>query len=241
MRDSFIMYTEYCDMLDAVTAEQAGRLIRAMVKYSRDEDPELSDPVVAAVFATIKPRMDRDREKWEQEVRRRAEAGRKGGLQRARNAKQWLASASSVKGRQGELGSAKEHLAIQADTDTDSDSEIKEKTNKREKQTDLFDRLANGRSMPDDVRSALYDWIQYKAEKREPYKQIGMQSLITQAINKSAEVGSGRVVDVIRQSIASGYKGITWDRARRPASGFNNGQERVYNMSDLELKLRASN
>lgn len=231
-RDSFIMYTEYGDMLEAVTAEQAGLIIRAMVNYSRDKAPDLTDPVVNAVFSTIRPRMDRDREKWEQEVKRRAEAGRKGGLAKASNAKLSQAKPST----------AKERLPRLAVSDSDTDSDNKEKSNKRETQLTIFNRLIVGRAISKDVEEALRDWLQYKTEKRDSYKETGLKSLITQAVNKSAEYGAAAVVELINESIASNYSGIIWDKlGRKKPNKFNNSPERTYDMDDLELKLLATN
>lgn len=232
-KDSFIMYTEYGDMLEAVTAEQAGLIIRAMVNYSRDKAPDLTDPVVNAVFSTIRPRMDRDREKWEQEVKRRAEAGRKGGLAKASNAKLSQAKPST----------SKERLARLAVSDSDTDIDNKEKSNKRETQLTIFNRLIVGRAISKDVEEALRDWLQYKTEKRDSYKETGLKSLITQAVNKSAEYGAAAVVNLINECIASNYSGIIWDRLgrKKPAAKYNNSPERTYDMDALELKLLASN
>lgn len=242
MKRSFIMYTDYCDMLETVTAERAGLIIRAMVRYARGEEPDLSDDVVAGVFATIKPRMDDDLEKWAQEVKRRAEAGRKGGLQRARNAKQTQGELSSAKQSQAMLSTVKQNQANQADIDNDIDIELKEKIDKKETQQAMFERLIDGRAVSPKIVDALRDWITYKSERNERYKEVGMKSLISQAVNDGASFGSEAVSSAIYTSIASGYKGIVWDKLkRRPAAKFNNTTPRDYNMDELELKLLATN
>lgn len=239
MRDSFIIYTEYMDVLDSVTAEQAGLLIRAMVRYARDEAPVLEDPVVKAVFATIKPRMDKDREKWEQECERRAEAGRKGGLAKASNAKQ----------SQAEPSKAKERLATLADNDPDCDYEDDNnppkspQRGKRESQMDMYDRLITGRAVNNEMAETLRAWIVYKVERNERYKEAGMRSLITQAVNHGAAHGADAVCSVIRESMANGYKGIVWDRMGKDPPKRRNIRppERNYDMAALEKELLASN
>ena len=243
MRDSFVFYTEYADVLEALTAEQAGYLIRGLVKYAKGEEPDLEDPVVRAVFMTIKPRMDRDAEKWEAEVERRREAGRKGGKAKASKAKQSQAKPSK----------AKESQAIQAVSDADSVNDT-ENINPppsplggRETQKAMLDRLLSHHGdqgeIPDMVKTALSEWISYKGERNERYKELGMKTLISQAAKNAREYGASAVARVIRESMSSGYKGIMWDRiSKKPrvASKFNNATQRHENMAELERALLAT-
>lgn len=246
MRDSFIFYTEYAEVLNELTAEQAGHLIRAMVDYARGELTEIDDKVVKAVFKTIKPRMDRDREKWEAEIEKRREAGRKGGQARAENARQRQADASDAKQSQAEPSNAKERQAIQADNDADAVYDSNNKppkggTGGKETQAQLLERLLIGRAVSHDIADALSEWVSYKTQRNERYKEAGMRSLITQAVNTAAENGPQAVIDAINLSMASNYKGIVWDRAKSRTGRFNNAPARSYNMDDLERKILASN
>ena len=111
----------------------------------------------------------------------------------------------------------------------------------RESQMQMLDRLITGRAVSHDMADALREWIEYKDERNERYKEAGMRSLITQAVNQGAAYGSTAVINVIRTSMASGYKGIVWDRCKRIAGQFNNYPERNYDMDSLELKLLATN
>lgn len=246
-RDSFIFYTEYAEVLNTLTAEQAGLLVRAMVDYSRDDEPDLTDPVVKAVFMTIKPRMDKDREKWEAEVERRREAGRKGGQAKAENAKRKQEAPSSAKQCQVVLSNAKERLDNLADNDPDPDSDSeytkppKGGAGGKETQLDMLERLLVGRAVSHAMADALREWVRYKGERNERYKEPGMKALISQAVNTGAENGPQAVIDAIGQSMASNYKGIVWDRAKRPTNKFNNATPRDYDMRDLEKKLLATN
>ena len=238
MKDSFVFYTEYAEVLDVLTAEQAGLLIRAMVKYSRGERPDLSDKVVKAVFMTIKPRMDKDREKWEQTVAARVEAGKKGG---------------APKGNQNASKTTKNNQkqpkqATQAVSDPDPDCEVDNnppkspQRGKRESQIAMFDRLIAGRAVNSNMEKALREWIVYKTERNERYKEAGMQSLITQCVNHGAAHGGESVCNVIRESMANGYKGIVWDRlGKAPPGRTLKPPERTYDMNELELKLLATN
>ena len=58
------------------------------------------------------------------------------------------------------------------------------------------------------------EWLQYKKERREGYKQIGLQSLVTQIQNNVNLHGEDKVMEVITASMAANYKGIVFDRLK---------------------------
>jgi hypothetical protein len=65
--------------------------------------------------------------------------------------------------------------------------------------------------LSDDVKNALLDWMEYKDQRKDYYADKGMQSLLNKALKKEKEFGSEAVVEVIGDSMASNYQGITWD------------------------------
>ena len=110
----------------------------------------------------------------------------------------------------------------------------------------MLDECLCDKVLPLGVKVALEEWIQYKAERNERYKLSGMRSLVTRAINAAKEYGADKVVNVINDSMASGYKGIVWDRCARgnPKSktmSFNNSPKREYDMTEQERMLIATN
>lgn len=65
-----------------------------------------------------------------------------------------------------------------------------------------------------ELREAVDDWLKYKAERRQAYKETGLKSVLTQ-ISKNAKLyGDAAVADVIRQSMANNYQGITFDKLK---------------------------
>lgn len=70
-------------------------------------------------------------------------------------------------------------------------------------------------ALPSSVKQAIYSWVGYKREdKHDCYKPRGLQALLTKAEQSTAQYGAAPVVSMIEESMASGYKGITWDRLR---------------------------
>lgn len=59
------------------------------------------------------------------------------------------------------------------------------------------------------------DWIQYKKERREAYKEIGLKSLITEIRHNVERYGEQAVIDLITSCMAAGYKGIIFDRLKQ--------------------------
>ena len=68
------------------------------------------------------------------------------------------------------------------------------------------------------LRRCAEDWIAYREEKGDPLTMVGAK-MLAELIQQNATVfGEAAVIGVIRASIASGYKGITWDALPRSES-----------------------
>ena len=61
---------------------------------------------------------------------------------------------------------------------------------------------------------ALSEWLRYKAERGEPYKPQGLTAFLDTVRRNIKAHGADAVAAVIRDSMASGYHGVTWDRVR---------------------------
>lgn len=108
------------------------------------------------------------------------------------------------------------HKAIKSETKQNKVTEIETKPTK-EKEKDKDEEKDDILSpLPPLARETLREWVAYKAERREPYKPRGLQSLVTQVGNSVATHGEAAVVDVIRRSMAANYKGIVFDWLEKP-------------------------
>lgn len=70
-------------------------------------------------------------------------------------------------------------------------------------------------SLSEEVKNALIDWMEYKDQRKDYYAEKGMQSLLNKAAKKEKEYGAESVVELISDSMASNYQGITWDVLER--------------------------
>ena len=115
-KDSFVLYNSYYDLLEDLDMEQRGTLLTAILEHSRGMDQTELDPITKLAYRVIASQLDRDRKKWERTCKKRAEAGRRGGLAKASKAKQSLANLAKA-------GKAKQSLANLAEYEYESEYE----------------------------------------------------------------------------------------------------------------------
>ena len=64
------------------------------------------------------------------------------------------------------------------------------------------------------LQSAFDDWLKYKKERREGYKETGLRNLISEIKNNAAKYGEDAVAELIRYCMASNWRGIIFDRLK---------------------------
>ena len=104
-RKSFIVHIDSLSVLDELTDEQPGRLLRAMKSHHDGSYYEM-DSITKIVFSSFKAQFERDHENYVSTCKKRALAGSVGGKQKVANAT-----------------NSKQNVANLADSDSDSDSD----------------------------------------------------------------------------------------------------------------------
>lgn len=64
------------------------------------------------------------------------------------------------------------------------------------------------------LQAAFEEWLKYKKERREAYKETGLRNLVSEIKNNAAKYGEDAVADLIRLCMASNWRGIIFDRLR---------------------------
>lgn len=78
-RKSFLLYSEHIELINQLTNEQAGELIKGIFHYvNTGENPSLN-PFSNLVFISIRQDLDRNAVKYEEKRQKLAENGKKGG------------------------------------------------------------------------------------------------------------------------------------------------------------------
>lgn len=204
-RDYICLYHSYLDAIQALGDAERGRLLTAMLEYSiTGAAPQLGGNE-RYIFPLIKAQIDRDRDRYNSKCAQNAESARKRTQANASERYQTQANGSEGsqdkgKGKGKGKGEGKDEGK---DKDDSPDGEN-------------APELENCGFSPA-LRAAVEDWLAYKRERREAYKPTGLKALLTQISSAASAHGDAAVIGVIRQSMSSGYKGITFDRLRKKA------------------------
>lgn len=76
---SFVMYDAWSEMVEDMTEEEAGRLLKAIYAYRKDKNNKPQDRATRLAFNILKQRFDEDDVKYREKVEKRIEAGKQGG------------------------------------------------------------------------------------------------------------------------------------------------------------------
>lgn len=106
--------------------------------------------------------------------------------------------------------------------DKEEDKEI-DKDNKEKKKKEkahsapsltLFEKLYSKYKLSDSLISKMREWLTYKDERKEDYKEQGLKSLLRQVENKAKEYSDTAICNLIDDCMANNWKGIIFDRLK---------------------------
>ena len=195
-RDYICLYHSYLDAIQALGDAERGRLLTAMLEYSiTGAAPQLGGNE-RYIFPLIKAQIDRDRDRYNSKCAQNAESARK--RTQANASERYQTQANGSEGSQDKGKGKGKGKGEGKGKDDSPDGE-----NAPELEKCGFSPA---------LRAAVEDWLAYKRERREAYKPTGLKALLTQISSAASAHGDAAVIGVIRQSMGSGYKGITFDR-----------------------------
>lgn len=226
MAKGLLLYDNWTTLLAGLPEAQAGQLIKALCAIHAGADYEVEDQTVQAMVNMIAPKIIEDAETYRQNGIKRAEAGRKGG-QTTANRKQNEANA-----KQNEANADKKEEVRRKKEDVRSNTEEERSNNpspteRKEKPTPngvgekkpLIETLLPSYDLSSVLENKVREWIAYKQERREPYKEQGLKALLSKIARMANDYGDDAVADAIDTAMSSGYKGIVWDKVQKPRSG----------------------
>jgi hypothetical protein len=79
-KKSFVLYCDLKHTVDLLDDASAGKLLKHLLRYVNDENPETTDTIVKIAFEPIKQQLKRDLKDWEDKKYKRADAGHLGGI-----------------------------------------------------------------------------------------------------------------------------------------------------------------
>jgi hypothetical protein len=75
-KTSFVLYSDQRSIIDMLSDEQAGQLLKHVFAYVNDENPINDNPLIMMAFEPIKLQLKRDLKKWETIKEGRSKAGK---------------------------------------------------------------------------------------------------------------------------------------------------------------------
>lgn len=85
----------------------------------------------------------------------------------------------------------------------------------KETQVQIFRRLVDGYVISDYVKEKMETWFKYKTERKEPYKEQGMKSLLKRVETNTGKYGDQAVCELIDDCMSSNWKGIIWEKLEK--------------------------
>lgn len=73
------------------------------------------------------------------------------------------------------------------------------------------------------LEEKLIEWLEYKKERRETYKETGLKALCTQIKNRLIEFSDIAICNLIDECMANGWRGIIWDRIKNQTAKKESG------------------
>ena len=73
-------------------------------------------------------------------------------------------------------------------------------------------QIINERGLPSNIDAAVKDWVKYKTEKRQSYKETGLRNFLAQVENNVSRYGADPVIDLIHYCMSQNWQGVIWDR-----------------------------
>ena len=205
----FFFY-DWMDLFDELDDAEVGRVVKAIVHYAQSgEMEEFSDRGLRIVMKSMKASIDLSAKKSKDisEVR-------KGAANKRWNANECKDMQTDANAYFASEQNANDAISISKSISKSiSESESISKSSvvvptKRISASSMIEE----RAFPTDLDLAVKDWVKYKTERREAYKETGLRNLLSEIENRVAQHGSQPVIDVIRLSMSNGWKGIIWDR-----------------------------
>lgn len=84
-KKSIIVYSDWIELFDSLSDEEAGKLVKHFFRYVNDLNPVAPDRITELSFIPIKQTLKRDLKKWECIKVKRSEAGKKSAEVRKQN------------------------------------------------------------------------------------------------------------------------------------------------------------
>lgn len=189
---SFVMYDSWMDMVEDMTEEEAGRLLKAIYAYRKDKNAAPDDRTIRPVFNILRQRFEEDAKAYQDKVEKRAEAGKMGGRPKAKESKS----------KQTKAKKANAFFEKQKNPDTDTESEYESVT----EYVSVNGSEKHIYSADPKVDAAVRDFIKYRKEMKKPMGDVALARFLKRLANISTDPETQ--VNLINEAIERGWQTV---------------------------------
>lgn len=140
MKNSFVLYTEYAKHIGLLSMEQRGILFTAVMNYATGIELPKMEAATEMAFSFIKEQLDRDDEKYKETLKKRSEAGKRGGRPKTKafddiDQKTDESTEKQTKAKKANAFSEKQKNPVDVDVDVDDKERLIDNQSKENNQT----------------------------------------------------------------------------------------------------------
>ena len=88
------------------------------------------------------------------------------------------------------------------------------------------------------LREKIEEWLKYKWERKEYYKETGFKTLLARIEGATNRYGEEKVINLINECMASNYKGIIFEKLESKSSNKNIKKEVVPDWIDKNPEIK---
>ena len=211
MRDGFVFYRSFWECISELDADTQAAVLKALCEYALDDKEPAPGGIASAIFRLMKPQVDANNKRYEN--------GKKGGRPKT----EAVTEETKQKPNHNQTVTKDEPKETEAEPKEKDKDKVKDKEKEKVKenikpimrtgaQGMTASQMVIDHGFSPSMQTKVLDWIKYKVEKRQGYKETGLKSLLTVVQRQIDLYGEDAVIRCIEDSMAAGWQGIAWQR-----------------------------
>lgn len=180
---SFTFYKNYYELIDNLPQEDKRLMLEVIVDYIfRDVEPIGLEKMNLAIWNNIKMPLDTSKKQ-------------------------------ALNGLRGGRPTSEEKSQTETQIETQIETQTKAKGKANNISTFLF-LLSNFNFINNNIKlkNKLEEWLKYKWERKEYYKETGFKTLLARINSATSQYGVEEVINLIDECMANNYKGIIFEK-----------------------------
>jgi len=232
-KKSAIIYSDWIEQFESLSDEEAGKLIKHLMRYINDLNPKAPDRMTELLFIPIQQCINRDKAKWNERAERSRINGHKGGR---RQIKEDITQ-DNLENPVGYF-ETQETQQVKIEPKKPVNVNVNDNVN--------VNGNGNGNSNPSELdlifpfdtenfKSAWKNWLKYRSEKRKPLKSILEQQ---SALKKLSQFDEEFAIGLIETSMGNGWTGLVFEKTKEQYEQYKNSRTKIGKTIDDIIRMR---